>query len=86
MLAATWVLAVATSVLALGIPVAFATWLGIRRTDRVRQQREHEDEFQERILERARKEFVASDRATGFVALAVVATILGWVMWSDRKQ
>ena len=58
MLVATWVLAVATAILALSGPVALFAWLSARRQDRERRQREHEEEARERILKTARDEFV----------------------------
>jgi hypothetical protein len=46
-LAAAWVTAIATSVLALGVPIALATWLGTRHADRRREQRERQQKQQE---------------------------------------
>jgi hypothetical protein len=43
MLAATWVTAIATAVLALGLPLTVITWLGTRRSDRMREQREFQE-------------------------------------------
>jgi hypothetical protein len=60
-LAATWILAGATSLLALSGPVALFAWLNARRADRDRRQLEREEQAAERILELARKEFAPRD-------------------------
>ena len=57
MLVAAWVLAIATAVLALSVPVAWFTWLSVRRQDRERQQRARDQEAEDRIMQRARQEF-----------------------------
>ena len=71
MLAAAWVTAVATLVLALGVPLAFVTWLGARRADRIRQQRE-----QEQALTKALEQLGSADqqvRADGVYVMERVA-------------
>jgi hypothetical protein len=65
MLVAAWVTAIATSVLALGVPIALATWLYTRRRDlqwaedkREQQRRERDQEqraLEERLEERVNK-------------------------------
>jgi uncharacterized protein YjbI with pentapeptide repeats len=71
MLAAAWVTAIATLLLALGVPLTFATWLGTRRADRMREQRE-----QERALTNAIAQLGSHNqqvRADGVYALERVA-------------
>jgi hypothetical protein len=58
MLVATWILAIASAILAISGPVALFAWLSARRQDRDRRQREHDEEARERILKSARDEFV----------------------------
>ena len=86
MLVATWVLAVATAILALSGPVALLAWLGARRSDRERRQREHEGHEADRILQTARGEFLSKSTAGGWVALGALAGVLAWATWSERKD
>lgn len=72
MLAATWVLAGATALIALTSLIAVLTWRENRR-------REREDQQAARILEAARKEFTAKDELGGLKsnlsALGIVGVI-----------
>ena len=100
MLVATWILAVATAILALSGPVALFAWLSARRQDRERQQRQRELEAEGRILQSARqefatmegirKEFVSKDGARstagGYTALATIVGFIGYLMWRDEKK
>jgi hypothetical protein len=86
MLVATWVLAVATAILALSGPVALFAWLSARRQDRERRQREHEEEARERILKTARDEFVPKGWVSGGAFLGVIAAILALLSWLDGKK
>ena len=86
MLVATWILAVATAVLALSGPVALFAWLSARRQDRDRRQREHEEEARERILKTARDEFVPKSWVSGGAVLGGIAAILALVNWLDGKK
>lgn len=100
MLVATWIIAVTTAILALSVPVAWFTWLSVRRQDRERQQREREREMESRILgsarlefatmEGIRKEFVSKDGARstagGYTALAALAGFIGYLMWREEKR
>jgi uncharacterized protein YjbI with pentapeptide repeats len=54
MLAAAWATAIATIVLALGVPLAFETWRRTRRADRMRQERERAKALERRERERAK--------------------------------
>jgi len=81
-LVATWVLAVATSILALSGPVALFAWLAARRSDRAQRKREQDAQMEERILKRAKDEFAPRSWVTdaagwGVAALALVA-LIGW--------
>lgn len=78
MLAAAWVTAIATSVLALSVPVTIATWLGTRRADRDREQHEklQEQRDQEERLTKAIKQLGSEEldtRLAGVYALERVA-------------
>lgn len=61
---ATWILAVATAVLALSVPVAWFTWISGRKRDREQQQREREDKDRADLLKAASENFVSKDTAT----------------------
>jgi hypothetical protein len=89
-LVATWVLAVATSILALSGPVALFAWLSARRSDRVRREQEQDAQMEERILKRAKDEFAPRSWATdaagwGVAALALVA-LIGWGNRQNSSQ
>jgi len=100
MLAAAWILAVATAILALSGPVALFAWLSARRQDGERRQREREREAESRTLQSARlefatvegirKEFVTKDGARstagGWVGLAVAVAALGFLAWRSEKN
>jgi hypothetical protein len=86
MLIATWILAVATAVLALSGPVALFAWLSARRQDRDRRQREREDEARQHTLrdaaESASKQYATKD-ALALSAL-VLAVFTAWVKWGGK--
>jgi hypothetical protein len=86
MLVATWILAVATALLALSGPVALFAWLGARQQDRERRQREREDEIKNQVLRTAREEFTSKNTLQGTVALGAIAVVIGWGIWNDRKK
>jgi hypothetical protein len=86
MIVPTWILAVATSILALSGPVALFAWLGARRSDRERRQREERDQSGERILERARGEFAPKSWATGTAFWGVAAVIVALLAWATREK
>jgi hypothetical protein len=77
---ATWILAVATSVLALSVPIAYATWLGQRREARRVADIERERERDERVLDRARKEFASQEQSEGNFWLSYGFSLLGTVL------
>jgi hypothetical protein len=80
MLVATWILAVATALLAVSGPIALLVWLNARRADR-----EREDESRDRILRSVRDEFVPKTWVGGTVVFAILGCLLAWSSWSDRK-
>jgi hypothetical protein len=86
MLVATWILAVATAILAVSGPVALLVWLNARRSDRERRQREREDEAKDRILRSVRDEFVPKTWVGGTVAVTILASLLAWSTWSERRN
>lgn len=71
MLAAAWVLAGATIVIALAAPVAIITW---RQTSL----REREQQARERALEQGRKEFASKDALWGAVAAVAFIGLLAY--------
>lgn len=85
-LVATWVLAIATAILAVSGPVALLVWLSARRADRERRQREREDESKDRILRSVRDEFVPKTWVAGTVVATILTSLLAWSSWSDRKD
>ena len=85
-LVATWILAIATAILAVSGPVALVAWLGARRQDRDRRQRERNEEARERILKSARDEFVPKNWLGGGAVLGALALLIAWGTWNDRKQ
>ena len=90
MLVATWVLALATSILALSGPVALFAWLSARRSDRARREQEQGAQMEERILKRAKDEFAPRSWATdaagwGVAALALIA-LIGWGNRQNPQQ
>lgn len=82
MLVATWILAIATAVLALSGPVALFAWLAARRQDRERRQREHEEASREAVLKNARDEFVPKT----WVALGAVIGVISVGLWASRDR
>jgi hypothetical protein len=71
MLIATWILAIATAVLALSGPVALFAWLTARRQDKERRQREREQEARDGVLRDAAERFMTkADASEKFVARA----------------
>lgn len=75
MLAATWVLAGATIVIALAAPVAFITWLQSARRERERQ-------AQERALQQGKEKFASKDVLWGAIA---VISLVGLVAYGSLK-
>lgn len=100
MLVATWILAIATAILALSGPVALFAWLSARRQDRDRRQREREQEAEGRILQSARqefatmegirKEFVSKDGARsaagGWAAFTAIIAGIAFLAWRGEKK
>jgi hypothetical protein len=94
MLTATWVLAGATSLLALSSIVAVLTWRDSRRRAAQEQERTRADDQRERILDAARKEFAAKDDVGGLksnligigVVAGVIAALAAWNKISDGKD
>lgn len=100
MLVATWVLAIATAVLALSGPVALFAWLSARKQDQERRRREQEQERENRILQSARlefatmegvrKEFVSKEGARstvgGWAAFAAILAGIGFLAWRGEKK
>ena len=82
---ATWILAVATAILAVSGPVALLVWLNARRADRDRRQREREDESRDRILRSVREEFVPKTWVGGTVVFGILGFLLAWSSWNERK-
>lgn len=85
-LVATWILAIATAILALSGPVALFAWLSARRQDRERRQRERDEEARAGILKSARDEFVPKTWVGGGLVLSVIGFLLAWGAWSERKK
>lgn len=93
MVTATWVLAGATSLLALTSIVAVLTWRDSRRRAAQEQERTRADDQRERILDAARKEFAAKDDVGGLksnligigVLGAVIAALVAWDKMSGSK-
>jgi len=83
---ALWITAIATSILALSGPVALLAWLSTRRTDRERRQREREDQAEDRIIRKARDEFLSKSTAGGVAALAVITAVIAGLSWAERKN
>ncbi len=94
MLTATWVLAGATSLLALTSIVAVLTWRDSRRRAAQEQERTRADDQRERILDAARKEFAAKDDVGGLksnligigVIGGVIAALVAWDKMSGGKD
>lgn len=84
--AAAWVTAGATVALALSVPVAWFTWLNVRRQDRQRAQQEREEEARRQVLEDASKKFVSKESAQSLAAVAILGGILGAVAWFGREK
>lgn len=85
MLVATWVLAIATSVLALSGPVALFAWLGARRRDREQAQRDRDTQAAGEILRTARGEFLSKSSAGAYTFVLSAAAFIGWLIWSDQR-
>lgn len=86
MLAATWVLAIATAVLALAVPVAWFTWWTGRKRDKQQEQREREDKARADLIKEAGEKFVSKDTASGVVAVGIIAAVLCVVGWLDARK
>jgi type II secretory pathway pseudopilin PulG len=84
---ATWTLAIATIVLAISGPVALFAWFNTRRTDRAQHKREESTQAEERMLERARKEFAPKSWGSGAAQAAfVVVCLVALGLWANRNQ
>lgn len=86
MLVATWVLAVATAILALSVPVAWITWLSGRRRDREQHQREQATEARAGILKEASDKYVSKDAATGAGVLGLLVAIIAFFSWLEGRK
>lgn len=87
MLVATWVLAVATSILAFSGPVALFAWLTARRSDRAQRKQEQDAQMEERIIKRAKDEFAPKSWATDTAAWAVAGlALLALIGWGNRQN
>lgn len=86
MLIAAWILAIATTVLAVSGPVALLVWLSGRRACRDRRKWEHEEEARDRILNSARSEFVPKSWVGGGLVAATLAALMAWISWTERKE
>jgi hypothetical protein len=86
MLIATWILAIATAVLALSGPVALFAWLSARRQDRERRQREHDEEARARLLDEISGKYVSRDAASSVGVLGGLLTVLGILAWLDSRK
>jgi len=86
MLVATWVLAIATAILALSGPVALFQWRSNQKLGRERHQQEHEDALKNSILrsaeESAKDKYVPRTWGGG----VLVACLLGLLVWSVRSE
>ena len=85
-LIATWVLAVATAILALSVPVVYWSWLGDQRERSIKAQREREEKHDERLLERARKEFMPKSWLPGVVVAGLLTVALWWSAKFDKQS
>jgi hypothetical protein len=85
MLIAAWILAIATSILAVSGSETFLAWLSSRRADRDRRDREREEEARDRILKNARDEFVPKSWVRGALVATVLAGLMAWRSWTERK-
>jgi flagellar basal body-associated protein FliL len=86
MLIATWILAIATAILALSGPVALFAWLSARKQDKERRQRERDDEAREQMLKQVKEKFVSRDTANSVAAVSVIAAVLGMLAWFDSRK
>jgi hypothetical protein len=86
MLIAAWILAVATAVLAISGPVALAVWIGARRADAERRQREHEADAADRILQRVKGEYVPKGWVGFGVFVAGIGTLFAIASWSEKRD
>lgn len=86
MLVATWILAIASAILAISGPVALFAWLSARSQDRERRQRERDEEARERVLKSARDEFVPKSWLGGGAVLGALALLIAWGSWTDRQK
>jgi hypothetical protein len=84
-LVATWILAIATSILAVSGPVALLVWPSGRRADRDQRERGCEEEARNRILKNARDEFVPKSWVAGVLVAAALAALVAWSSWTERK-
>jgi hypothetical protein len=89
----TWILAIATSILAISGPIALFAWLSARRQDRERrqqdrerQQQQRDEEARERILKSARDEFVPKGWLGVGAVLGIVVAAIAWSDKNDRKR
>ena len=79
MLVATWVLAIATAILALSGPIALTEWRNARKRDR-------ESEMEKRIMQSAKDTFVSKGAAAGIMVIAGVLCLFAWSAWEDRRN
>lgn len=83
----TWVLAVATSILAISGPVTLLAWLSARRSDRATRRLNQDAQMEERILQRAKDEFAPRRWATDAGGWAVlVLALIALIGWGNRQS
>ena len=97
MLLATWVLAIATAILALSGPVALSQWRRTREQENLRDQREqerrkreHEENLKNGILktadENATAKFIPRDWVSRAAPPVVVVSLVGLLLWCIQQE
>jgi hypothetical protein len=90
MLVATWVLAIATVVLAVSGPVALIQWRSNRKRDSETRQRDRAEEFENHILavaeDRVKNKYVPQSWIAGALLAVGIPSLLALNEWMERRN
>lgn len=86
MLLAAWVLAIATSIIAMAGLVAIPTWLYSRRDDRERRRKEQADSLRSGMLQEVKDHYVPRDWLTPVGIAVAFVLLLAYGTWQQARD